>query len=162
MSGLVPLLISQLASAGLLFLSFAVWPQGTASPPLEVGVLALSHFISVCVVWVNSLSRWSHQGWPHTKAAAGLSVLGHLSSRHTSSPSLSVAALALECPKIKVSTCQDCIRSGPGCAWCKKLVGLHFLSLPPPLSWCVGLPAARPAVVLDHTHSSSEIALACS
>ncbi|XP_067404901.1 integrin beta-2 [Emydura macquarii macquarii] len=34
---------------------------------------------------------------------------------------LMTTALALECPKIKVSTCQDCIRSGPGCAWCKKL-----------------------------------------
>ncbi|KFZ60694.1 Integrin beta-2, partial [Antrostomus carolinensis] len=28
-------------------------------------------------------------------------------------------AFAMECPKIKVGTCNDCIRSGPGCAWCK-------------------------------------------
>ncbi|XP_074857627.1 integrin beta-2 isoform X2 [Carettochelys insculpta] len=34
---------------------------------------------------------------------------------------LMTTAHALECPKIKVSTCQDCIQSGPGCAWCKKL-----------------------------------------
>nr|XP_025035663.1 integrin beta-2 [Pelodiscus sinensis] len=34
---------------------------------------------------------------------------------------LATTAQALECPKIKVSTCQDCIQSGPGCAWCKKL-----------------------------------------
>uniref|UniRef100_A0A8C3V978 Integrin beta n=1 Tax=Catharus ustulatus TaxID=91951 RepID=A0A8C3V978_CATUS len=27
----------------------------------------------------------------------------------------------MECPKIKVGTCKDCIQSGPGCAWCKKL-----------------------------------------
>ncbi|XP_051854232.1 integrin beta-2 isoform X1 [Antechinus flavipes] len=30
-------------------------------------------------------------------------------------------ALSQECPKYKVSTCQECIRLGPGCAWCKKL-----------------------------------------
>ncbi|XP_044888742.1 integrin beta-2 isoform X2 [Mauremys mutica] len=34
---------------------------------------------------------------------------------------LATTALALECPKIKVSVCRDCIQSGPGCAWCKKL-----------------------------------------
>ncbi|OWK05755.1 ITGB2 [Cervus elaphus hippelaphus] len=26
-----------------------------------------------------------------------------------------------ECTKYKVSTCRDCIESGPGCAWCQKL-----------------------------------------
>lgn len=31
-------------------------------------------------------------------------------------------ALTQWCTKDKVSTCQDCIRSGPGCAWCQKLV----------------------------------------
>uniref|UniRef100_G1MR51 Integrin beta n=1 Tax=Meleagris gallopavo TaxID=9103 RepID=G1MR51_MELGA len=30
-------------------------------------------------------------------------------------------AFAAECPKIKVGTCKNCIQSGPGCAWCKKL-----------------------------------------
>ncbi|KAJ7427047.1 Integrin beta-2 [Willisornis vidua] len=30
-------------------------------------------------------------------------------------------AFAMECPKMKVGSCRDCIRSGPGCAWCKKL-----------------------------------------
>ncbi|NXP26944.1 ITB2 protein, partial [Scytalopus superciliaris] len=34
---------------------------------------------------------------------------------------LVTTAFAMECPKIKVGTCTDCIRSGPGCAWCKKL-----------------------------------------
>ncbi|XP_061463592.1 integrin beta-2 [Rhineura floridana] len=29
-------------------------------------------------------------------------------------------ALSLECTKYTVKTCQDCIQSGPGCAWCKK------------------------------------------
>ncbi|XP_030310123.1 integrin beta-2 isoform X2 [Calypte anna] len=33
---------------------------------------------------------------------------------------LVMAAFAMECPKIKVGTCKDCIQSGPGCAWCKK------------------------------------------
>ncbi|XP_010120113.1 PREDICTED: integrin beta-2, partial [Chlamydotis macqueenii] len=27
---------------------------------------------------------------------------------------------AMECPKINVGTCKDCIQSGPGCAWCKE------------------------------------------
>uniref|UniRef100_A0A8C3YTU0 Integrin beta n=1 Tax=Catagonus wagneri TaxID=51154 RepID=A0A8C3YTU0_9CETA len=30
-------------------------------------------------------------------------------------------ALSQECTKYKVSTCRDCIESGPGCAWCQKL-----------------------------------------
>ncbi|XP_025905051.1 integrin beta-2 [Nothoprocta perdicaria] len=30
-------------------------------------------------------------------------------------------AFAMECTKTKVGTCNDCIQSGPGCAWCKKL-----------------------------------------
>ncbi|XP_009074860.1 PREDICTED: integrin beta-2 [Acanthisitta chloris] len=34
---------------------------------------------------------------------------------------LVMTAFAMECPKIKVGTCSDCIRSGPVCAWCKKL-----------------------------------------
>ncbi|NXY31862.1 ITB2 protein, partial [Pomatorhinus ruficollis] len=34
---------------------------------------------------------------------------------------LVTTAFAMECPKIKVGTCKDCIQSGPGCAWCKKL-----------------------------------------
>ncbi|XP_060087487.1 integrin beta-2 [Heteronotia binoei] len=29
-------------------------------------------------------------------------------------------ALSLECTKYNVRTCEECIRSGPGCAWCKK------------------------------------------
>lgn len=29
---------------------------------------------------------------------------------------------------MKVGTCKDCIQSGPGCAWCKKLVGPCSLS----------------------------------
>uniref|UniRef100_A0A8D0GQD8 Integrin beta n=1 Tax=Sphenodon punctatus TaxID=8508 RepID=A0A8D0GQD8_SPHPU len=29
-------------------------------------------------------------------------------------------APSLECTKYNVNTCQDCIQSGPGCAWCKK------------------------------------------
>ncbi|XP_075856045.1 LOW QUALITY PROTEIN: integrin beta-2-like [Microcebus murinus] len=29
-------------------------------------------------------------------------------------------ALAEECTKYKVSTCRDCVESGPGCAWCQK------------------------------------------
>ncbi|XP_014804726.1 PREDICTED: integrin beta-2 isoform X1 [Calidris pugnax] len=33
---------------------------------------------------------------------------------------LVMTAFAMECPKIKVGTCKDCIQSGPGCAWCKK------------------------------------------
>ncbi|XP_072793448.1 integrin beta-2 isoform X1 [Vicugna pacos] len=31
------------------------------------------------------------------------------------------SALPQECTKYKVSTCRDCIESGPGCAWCQKL-----------------------------------------
>lgn len=35
---------------------------------------------------------------------------------------LSLASvLAQECTKYKVSTCRECIESGPGCAWCQKL-----------------------------------------
>ncbi|NXY46945.1 ITB2 protein, partial [Ceuthmochares aereus] len=34
---------------------------------------------------------------------------------------LVTTAFAMECPKIKVGTCTDCIQSGPGCAWCKQL-----------------------------------------
>lgn len=34
---------------------------------------------------------------------------------------LLTTAFAAECPKIKVGTCKNCIQSGPGCAWCKKL-----------------------------------------
>ncbi|XP_029462028.1 integrin beta-2 isoform X2 [Rhinatrema bivittatum] len=30
------------------------------------------------------------------------------------------SAISQECPKYKVNTCQDCIQSGPGCAWCRK------------------------------------------
>ncbi|XP_005375961.1 PREDICTED: integrin beta-2 isoform X2 [Chinchilla lanigera] len=30
------------------------------------------------------------------------------------------SALSQECTKYKVSTCRDCIQSGPGCAWCQK------------------------------------------
>ncbi|XP_077775002.1 integrin beta-2 isoform X2 [Podarcis muralis] len=30
------------------------------------------------------------------------------------------SVLSLECTKYNVKTCQDCIQSGPGCAWCKK------------------------------------------
>ncbi|KAM5281820.1 integrin beta-2 [Ctenodactylus gundi] len=30
-------------------------------------------------------------------------------------------ALSQECTKYKVSTCQDCVQSGPGCAWCQML-----------------------------------------
>uniref|UniRef100_A0A8C6R6C1 Integrin beta n=1 Tax=Nannospalax galili TaxID=1026970 RepID=A0A8C6R6C1_NANGA len=29
-------------------------------------------------------------------------------------------AMSQECAKYKVSTCRDCIQSGPGCAWCQK------------------------------------------
>ncbi|XP_053420224.1 integrin beta-2 isoform X2 [Nycticebus coucang] len=31
------------------------------------------------------------------------------------------SGLAEECTKYKVSTCRDCIQSGPGCSWCQKL-----------------------------------------
>ncbi|KAM5153819.1 integrin beta-2 [Callospermophilus lateralis] len=31
------------------------------------------------------------------------------------------SALSQECTKYKVSTCRDCVQSGPGCAWCQKL-----------------------------------------
>ncbi|NXX91124.1 ITB2 protein, partial [Centropus bengalensis] len=34
---------------------------------------------------------------------------------------LVTTAFAMECPKMKVGTCMDCIQSGPGCAWCKQL-----------------------------------------
>ncbi|XP_043931055.1 integrin beta-2-like isoform X2 [Protopterus annectens] len=30
------------------------------------------------------------------------------------------AVLAEECIKVKVTNCEECIQSGPGCAWCKK------------------------------------------
>ncbi|XP_023571679.1 integrin beta-2 isoform X2 [Octodon degus] len=30
------------------------------------------------------------------------------------------SALSQECTKYKVSTCRDCVQSGPGCAWCQK------------------------------------------
>ncbi|XP_077172895.1 integrin beta-2 isoform X2 [Paroedura picta] len=33
---------------------------------------------------------------------------------------LLATALSLECIKYNVKTCEECIRSGPGCAWCKK------------------------------------------
>lgn len=31
-------------------------------------------------------------------------------------------ALGQKCTKFKVSNCRDCVESGPGCAWCQKLV----------------------------------------
>ncbi|XP_054832834.1 integrin beta-2 [Eublepharis macularius] len=31
-----------------------------------------------------------------------------------------VTVFSLECTKYNVKTCEECIRSGPGCAWCKK------------------------------------------
>ncbi|XP_038605278.1 integrin beta-2 [Tachyglossus aculeatus] len=31
-----------------------------------------------------------------------------------------MSVLSQECTKYKVNSCQDCIQSGPGCAWCKK------------------------------------------
>lgn len=31
------------------------------------------------------------------------------------------SVLSQECTKYKVNTCQDCIQSGPGCAWCQQL-----------------------------------------
>ncbi|XP_074046048.1 integrin beta-2 isoform X2 [Macrotis lagotis] len=31
------------------------------------------------------------------------------------------SVLSQECPKYKINNCQECIASGPGCAWCKKL-----------------------------------------
>ncbi|NWW70641.1 ITB2 protein, partial [Climacteris rufus] len=34
---------------------------------------------------------------------------------------LVTTAFSMECPKMKVGTCKDCIQSGPGCAWCKKM-----------------------------------------
>uniref|UniRef100_A0A2K5IFY9 Integrin beta N-terminal domain-containing protein n=1 Tax=Colobus angolensis palliatus TaxID=336983 RepID=A0A2K5IFY9_COLAP len=30
--------------------------------------------------------------------------------------------LSQECTKFKVSSCRECIESGPGCTWCQKLV----------------------------------------
>ncbi|XP_013926954.1 PREDICTED: integrin beta-2 [Thamnophis sirtalis] len=33
---------------------------------------------------------------------------------------LFTTAFSLRCTKYNVKTCQDCIESGPGCAWCKK------------------------------------------
>ncbi|PNI55888.1 ITGB2 isoform 24, partial [Pan troglodytes] len=29
--------------------------------------------------------------------------------------------LSQECTKFKVSSCRECIESGPGCTWCQKL-----------------------------------------
>lgn len=43
---------------------------------------------------------------PPLLALAGLLFLG--------------SALSQECTKYKVSTCRDCIQSGPGCAWCQQ------------------------------------------
>lgn len=53
------------------------------------------------------------------------------------SPSLSSPVLSQECTKYKVNTCQDCIQSGPGCAWCQQLVRASRLSgqACPPTSW---------------------------
>uniref|UniRef100_A0A8C6AIA3 Integrin beta n=1 Tax=Monodon monoceros TaxID=40151 RepID=A0A8C6AIA3_MONMO len=31
------------------------------------------------------------------------------------------SVLSQECTKYRVSTCRDCVESGPGCAWCQKL-----------------------------------------
>lgn len=31
------------------------------------------------------------------------------------------SVLSQECPKYKANTCQECVKLGPGCAWCKKL-----------------------------------------
>uniref|UniRef100_A0A8D2LCC9 Integrin beta N-terminal domain-containing protein n=1 Tax=Varanus komodoensis TaxID=61221 RepID=A0A8D2LCC9_VARKO len=38
---------------------------------------------------------------------------------------LSVFSWSLECTKYNVNTCNACIQSGPGCAWCKKRVNIH-------------------------------------
>lgn len=37
-------------------------------------------------------------------------------------PVSSPLVLSQECTKYRVSTCRDCVESGPGCAWCQKLV----------------------------------------
>lgn len=68
---------------------------------------------------------------------------------------ISPPVLSQECTKYKVSTCRDCIESGPGCAWCQKLVRAAFLASPsasragPPFS------ASETAGTQDHPRALS-------
>ncbi|XP_023376897.1 integrin beta-2, partial [Pteropus vampyrus] len=60
---------------------------------------------------------------PSTKAAPARDMLCQCSLLLALAGLLSLGSvLSQECPKYKGGTCQECIQSGPGCAWCQKLV----------------------------------------
>nr|XP_035931115.1 proline-rich receptor-like protein kinase PERK2 [Halichoerus grypus] len=57
------------------------------------------------------------------------------------------SAFCQECTKYKVSTCRDCVESGPGCAWCQKLVRAtaHRVATEGPRAWAA-VPVPDPRV----------------
>lgn len=61
------------------------------------------------------------QPHPPPPSACALCALGRRRPRLTE-PLTLPAALGQKCVKYKVSNCRDCVESGPGCAWCQKLV----------------------------------------
>lgn len=71
-------------------------------------------------------------------------------------PSLSSPVLSQECTKYKVNTCQDCIQSGPGCAWCQQLVRASRLAgqARPPTSWAGPLFSASETVGTQDHHQT--------
>lgn len=58
---------------------------------------------------------------PHTPQRSPLLRATSMGAGPLSSLSVSPVT-SQECTKYKVSNCRDCIQSGPGCAWCQKLV----------------------------------------
>ena len=71
------------------------------------------------------LRAWSsiHSPQPLIAALGRPAISGRGGSTSASLPArVSLPVLSQECTKYKVSTCRDCIESGPGCAWCQKLV----------------------------------------
>uniref|UniRef100_A0A4W2I4A0 Integrin beta n=2 Tax=Bos TaxID=9903 RepID=A0A4W2I4A0_BOBOX len=70
------------------------------------------------------LRAWSsiHSPQPLIVALGRPAISGRGGSTGAGSPArVSLPVLSQECTKYKVSTCRDCIESGPGCAWCQKL-----------------------------------------
>lgn len=90
------------------------------------------------------LRAWSsiHSPQPLIAALGGPAISGRGGSTSAGSPAcLSLPVQSQECTKYKVSTCRDCIESGPGCAWCQKLVRASLNGVSHPAG-----PRARPAL----------------
>ena len=90
--------------------------------PIPPGPPADPPFPSIPCVWA----------WSPVHSSMFAAPCACQTPRGVSSPThraclISPPVLSQECTKFKVSTCRDCIESGPGCAWCQKLVRASFL-----------------------------------